>query len=90
MLYRPDLPAELDAVVARALAKDPDERYPSAGDFARAVSAALAGEPTQVAERSVAVGAAAPVDAAAEPTLEASGEPTRGRAGARRWRGAGP
>ena len=90
VLYRPDLPAELDAVVARALAKDPDERYPSAGDFARAVSAALAGEPTRVAERSVAVGAAAPgpVDAAAEPTLEASGESAADAprpAVARRW-----
>src|SRR4051812_6016722 len=29
----------LDAVVARALEKEPDARYPSAGDFARALSA---------------------------------------------------
>ena len=34
----------LDAVVARALAKEPDGRYPSAGDFARAVSAAVVGQ----------------------------------------------
>src|SRR4029079_18280187 len=30
-LRRPELPAELDPVVARVLAKDPDERHPPAG-----------------------------------------------------------
>jgi hypothetical protein len=34
---RPDL-AHLDAVLARALAKDPDERYPTCLDFARALT----------------------------------------------------
>jgi streptogramin lyase len=84
-LFRPDMPAALDPVVARALAKDPDERYPSTGDFARAVSAAVVGEPTQVAERSVAVGAAAPDPSAA--TLEAPGEVPAGPQPpvARRW-----
>ncbi len=59
-LFRPELPGELDLVVGRALAKDPEERYPSAGDFARAVSAAVQGQATVEAERSVAIGAAAP------------------------------
>ena len=59
-LTRPELPGELDVVVGRALAKDPAERYPSAGDFARAVTGAVAGQPTLEAERSVGTGAAAP------------------------------
>src|SRR4051794_17131134 len=54
------VPPALDAAVARALAKEPDERYPSAGDFARAVSAAVAGAAPSEPERTVAVGRAAP------------------------------
>ena len=37
--------AEFDAVIRRALAKAPNERYPSAGDFGRAAEAAAAGVP---------------------------------------------
>lgn len=39
----PGIPAELDRVIARAMAKEPDDRYRSAGEFARAAAAALAG-----------------------------------------------
>ena len=54
------VPPALDAALARALAKHPDERFPSAGDFARAVAAAVAGEKPSEPERNVAVGRAAP------------------------------
>ena len=40
---RPSSRRELDEVVCRAMAKDPDDRYPSAGDFARAAAAAVEG-----------------------------------------------
>src|SRR5690606_176387 len=41
------LPSELDAVLARALSKNPKDRYPSVGDFARAFEAAVAGVPAE-------------------------------------------
>jgi YVTN family beta-propeller protein len=41
--YRADLPAALDEVVGRALAKEPGDRYPSCGALVAAAQAALAG-----------------------------------------------
>jgi serine/threonine-protein kinase len=52
--------AEFDRVIARSLAKDPADRYPSAGDLGRAALAAARGEAVTESERSVAVGPAAP------------------------------
>src|SRR4051794_20316137 len=64
----------LDAVVARALAKEPGDRFPSAGDLARAVEAAVAGQAAPVEpERTVAVGRAAPTTA-----VEPQGHPVYG------------
>ena len=54
------MPDGLDAVVGRALSKDPDDRYPSAGDLSRAALAALEYRQVTVAEHTVGVGAAAP------------------------------
>ncbi|MEA2249612.1 MAG: hypothetical protein QOH46_4141 [Solirubrobacteraceae bacterium] len=55
----PGVPAAFDAVVARALAKDPSDRHPSAGDLGRAALAAVAGDLEVVPRGSVARGEAA-------------------------------
>jgi serine/threonine-protein kinase len=95
-LGAPDVPRAFDAVIQRAMAKDPADRYPSAGDMGRAAVAAATGAAATGAalagpERSVARGAAAAValGAAAAQNAEAtevSPGPTRvagGRAHAR-------
>src|SRR4051795_13591100 len=67
-----------DAVIDRALAKAPEQRYPSAGDLGRAAVAASAGQHTTVPERSVAAGSAALVT---QPRVGASGAPTAQQTG---------
>jgi hypothetical protein len=71
-------PQGFDRVMARALAKDPADRYPSAGDLGRAALAAARGESVTEAERSVAIGPAAPSTngRAAPPTALTVAEPT--------------
>jgi Protein kinase domain len=53
------VPTAFDPVIARALAKEPADRYPSAGDLGRAALAAAAGESVTVSLGSVARGPAA-------------------------------
>jgi YVTN family beta-propeller protein len=84
-------PPALEDVVRRALAKDPDHRFPSAGDLGRAALAAVGRSAPGRAERRVATGAAAPPEAetAASPDQALTipvdrGEPAPPRRGARR------
>jgi serine/threonine protein kinase len=72
----------LDPVIARAMAKAPEERFPSAGDLGRAVVAAAAGGAVTVPERSVATGVAATgaPDSLAGKDVPPSHEPTKDRA----------
>ncbi len=52
-------PGAFNEVIARATAKDPSDRFASAGDLAKAVRAALEGRSASGSERSVASGPAA-------------------------------
>jgi pSer/pThr/pTyr-binding forkhead associated (FHA) protein/tRNA A-37 threonylcarbamoyl transferase component Bud32 len=63
---RPDLPPRLDEVVRRAMAKQPGERYPSAGDLGQAALVAVGELRRAGAESVVATGDAAPVSFGAE------------------------
>lgn len=82
----PWLPGEeagdLDEVIGRALAKTPGDRFPSAGDLARAATAAASGIQPSLGERSVATGTAAPrtpVEVQPLPdTVETAGPPPTG------------
>ena len=82
----PGTPTAIDAVIARALAKDADERYLSAGDLGRAARAALIGKDPSQPERSLATGLAAPPTelspaASAPPDLTAATPPSGPTAG---------
>jgi len=44
-IYRPELPEELEWVLATAMAKDPEDRFPTVTDFAEAFAEAIADDP---------------------------------------------
>src|SRR5690348_1351369 len=54
--YNPQLPAAIDAVILRALAKKPEERFPSVIDFANALTLAVQGLPFPVVMEQEAMG----------------------------------
>src|SRR3954468_2050016 len=62
-----DVPDEFEQVIRRAMAKKPDDRYPSAGDLGRAAVAAAEGRNVETGERNVATGEAAPSGVTAVP-----------------------
>ncbi len=74
---RPDLPKGFEDVVRRAMATDPNDRYPSAGDLGQAALVAAGGlrRPTQWSV--VATGEAAPVprEQIAQPPAAGSAQP---------------
>src|SRR5207302_10777418 len=76
------VPQPLAAAVARAMAKSPEDRFPSAGDFGRAVAAGVEGR-QHGDEGAVATGAAA---LRAAPTqLDRAPQPPPGAPPQRRW-----
>jgi pSer/pThr/pTyr-binding forkhead associated (FHA) protein len=88
----PDLPREFDDVVRRAMAKDPSERYPSAGDLGQAALVAAGGLRRASPWSVVATGEAAPftdgqtADAVATaPRAAAPERAAAGRADTLRW-----
>jgi hypothetical protein len=89
---RPDLPNELGDVVRRAMAKDPRERFPSAGDLGEAALVAAGGLRRARPMSVVATGDAAlftdqPVEEAlaGEPQAEAPEAAVAGGADTTRW-----
>jgi YVTN family beta-propeller protein len=84
----PDAPPALQGVIDRALAKDPDDRYQSAGDLGRAALAAVGRHEEPRRERLVARGAAAPAEVETAPSPDQAptvlAEPAARRRGARR------
>jgi predicted Ser/Thr protein kinase len=79
----PTLPSEFDAVIARAMAKGPDDRYPSAGDLGHDAVAAADGQRATLLERSVATGRAAPAPGSPSAAGVAAGAHARTEVAAR-------
>jgi len=69
---RPDLPGELDELIKRGMAKDPDQRFASAGELMRGVAAVLGTPPAETPPARAAIDDGQ----ATRPGAPAPGEPT--------------
>ena len=78
---RPEVPPELDAVVARLMAKAPEDRFQSAGELLTALAAVpgldVPGPPTGIGTMPIAVGGDRPAEPLAEGPAAAPPEPGR-------------
>ncbi|MEE1788744.1 protein kinase [Streptomyces sp. SP17BM10] len=84
-----DVPAPVRALVARAMAKDPAERWPDAATMAAAARAALDGEPVDAVEAAAPVApSGTAIRTAARPVMVAAAAPTGTRPAAGRLRAA--
>jgi len=88
-LYVPEVSMALDDVVARAMSKQPEDRYPSAGDLGRAAVAAIGGRRVAVPERTVATGAAATRESAPIPPAPAAATEGSGSSPTQKLEGSG-
>lgn len=84
-----DLPAALEPVVEKAMAKNPDQRFSSAGEFSMALAAVTRGESAEQAIRTASMQATR-VAAAAKTRLSATrpanqAEKTAARGGGKTW-----
>ena len=87
---RPDLPPELDELAQRAMAKDPDDRFASAGEMSEALTDTLPSRPDHRAEPSAAADRARRAGGGGRGRAERAGD-RAGPAGAQRPRhAAGP
>jgi len=78
--YASDVPAELDQIVLRALAKDRNSRYSSASEFLADLRAFSSGDPVDPSTGAIAVGGAAGLGAAAGAGAAAAIPPVGDRA----------